>query len=352
MAHQQLTSASAKCTRCGQEKPRTNEFFGLFKKTPDGLLSRCRLCINLGWRDNNHRHYPERGKRICAKAMRNESAKSDGLRYFACAVCRVSKLRTVEFFHPNDRCFDGLRLTCRECLNGKARVKKEPEITKRAKLRSETRKQRREDRIALLSSVGDRRLREHSAEHKRAITSAKLMQRENRRLAKDGLRTCTGCRETKPLTSEFFTIRSDTGKVRAQCNLCRDAWYKEYWKGEVIRRRCTYELRADDPVDRLRLRMSAGIRHALHGKKDGQAWEQMVGYTRSDLANHLERQFTKGMSWDNMGKWHIDHIVPLSSFKFASAKDPEFRAAWALTNLRPLWGRANIQKGDRNLYLI
>jgi hypothetical protein len=58
------------------------------------------------------------------------------------------------------------------------------------------------------------------------------------------------------------------------------------------------------------------------------------------------------MSWDNIGDWHIDHIVPLASFTFSSADDPEFRAAWALTNLRPLWAADNMRKHARREFLL
>jgi len=67
---------------------------------------------------------------------------------------------------------------------------------------------------------------------------------------------------------------------------------------------------------------------------------------------HIERQFTKGMSWDNIDKWHIDHIVPVSSFKFETPDDPDFKACWALTNLRPLWAKENQTKHKRRFHLL
>ena len=75
-------------------------------------------------------------------------------------------------------------------------------------------------------------------------------------------------------------------------------------------------------------------------------------YTISELRTHIERQFTKGMSWDNRKDWHIDHIIPLSSFKFTSSADPEFQAAWALTNLRPLWATENLVKNKKRTVLL
>jgi hypothetical protein len=77
-----------------------------------------------------------------------------------------------------------------------------------------------------------------------------------------------------------------------------------------------------------------------------------LGYTVEQLRDHLEKQFRGRMSWANMGKWHIDHIVPISSFRISGLDDPEFRAAWALTNLRPLWKRDNMEKGSKQMFLI
>lgn len=53
-----------------------------------------------------------------------------------------------------------------------------------------------------------------------------------------------------------------------------------------------------------------------------------------------------------MGDWHVDHVIPLASFSFKTAHDPDFRAAWALTNLRPLWAVANLRKGARRTHLL
>jgi hypothetical protein len=76
-----------------------------------------------------------------------------------------------------------------------------------------------------------------------------------------------------------------------------------------------------------------------------------LGYSFEELMTHLEKQFSKGMSWHNYGygdgKWHIDHIRPLASFEYDTTDCEEFRAAWALTNLRPLWQSDNLKKGSR-----
>jgi len=72
---------------------------------------------------------------------------------------------------------------------------------------------------------------------------------------------------------------------------------------------------------------------------------QLLGYTIEELMAHLEKQFTEGMTWDNYGEWHVDHIRPMTSFKFESVDDPEFKECWSLSNLQPLWWNDNLSKG-------
>jgi len=53
------------------------------------------------------------------------------------------------------------------------------------------------------------------------------------------------------------------------------------------------------------------------------------------------------MTWDNYGKWHIDHIVPIKVHNFSKVEDEDFKRCWALKNLQPLWGYENISKGAK-----
>lgn len=113
-----------------------------------------------------------------------------------------------------------------------------------------------------------------------------------------------------------------------------------------------HERYSKDAGRRLHLSMSVLVRRSLAGNKAGRRWETLVGYTATELRRHLERQFIKGMTWENIGKWHVDHILPRASFSFFSADDDEFKACWALTNLRPLWGVDNQKKSNRRTHLL
>ena len=58
------------------------------------------------------------------------------------------------------------------------------------------------------------------------------------------------------------------------------------------------------------------------------------------------------MCWENYGEWHVDHIRPLASFHIESKEDPEFKVAWGLPNLRPLWAEENLKKSSKRTLLL
>jgi len=107
------------------------------------------------------------------------------------------------------------------------------------------------------------------------------------------------------------------------------------------------EKREKDPGFRISKNISRHIRESIDRCKGGYHWEELLGFTLQELKEHLEKQFKSGMSWTNYGKWHIDHIRPVSSFSFNSYKDKEFKECWALSNLQPLWAEDNLKKGNK-----
>ena len=75
----------------------------------------------------------------------------------------------------------------------------------------------------------------------------------------------------------------------------------------------------------------------------------ILKYSPEELVVHLENQFTEGMEWDNYGEWHVDHRLPITSFKFKEVGDNEFMRCWELNNLQPMWGDENISKSNKVL---
>jgi hypothetical protein len=81
--------------------------------------------------------------------------------------------------------------------------------------------------------------------------------------------------------------------------------------------------------------------------KNGKHWPELVGWTVEQLMTHLESKFQSGMTWDNYGEWHIDHVTPRSWFPIKVVGDEAFRSCWRLENLQPMWARDNSAKGNR-----
>lgn len=148
-------------------------------------------------------------------------------------------------------------------------------------------------------------------------------------------RTLTEDQREKSRVYQREWVRTPTGRSKA----------KGYQRQSRVRRK-------SEPSFTINERMSAGIRYSLVAGKQGSSWQNLVPYTLTDLVVHLERQFLPGMSWENRGDWHIDHIRPLASFEFTTPDCPQFREAWALTNLRPLWAKDNLSKNARRTHLL
>lgn len=69
----------------------------------------------------------------------------------------------------------------------------------------------------------------------------------------------------------------------------------------------------------------------------------LVGGTPETIKKHLESQFTDNMCWENHGKWHIDHKIPLSSAK----TEEEVYQLSHYSNLQPLWAEENLKKSNK-----
>jgi len=72
---------------------------------------------------------------------------------------------------------------------------------------------------------------------------------------------------------------------------------------------------------------------------------EMTGCTPLQLRQHIESQFVKGMTWDNHGRWHIDHIMPCSAFDLTKPEQVKICFNWQ--NLRPIWANQNRSKGKK-----
>jgi hypothetical protein len=87
------------------------------------------------------------------------------------------------------------------------------------------------------------------------------------------------------------------------------------------------------------------INKLLKGINKSKSTLKLLGCTIEHLWIHLEKQFQPGMTKENYGLYHIDHIRPCASFDLTI---PEEQAkCFHYTNLQPLWAKDNLSKGAK-----
>jgi|688.fasta_scaffold732639_1 hypothetical protein len=193
------------------------------------------------------------------------------------------------------------------------------------------------------------------------------------------IRKCTKCQEKKPIEL-FYKDSSKPHGYGYSCKACGlkianerynklekterlSYYYKNKEKVRAYQK--VYELKTkkerreyfrkweterikNDPCYRIRKYLGNRIRDALktNNIKKSKSIIELCGAGLDVVRTHLESQFKPGMSWENHGKWHIDHIKPVSLFNLL---DPnEVKKCCHYTNLQPLWAFENLSKGAKH----
>lgn len=86
--------------------------------------------------------------------------------------------------------------------------------------------------------------------------------------------------------------------------------------------------------------------------KPNEVW-LLLGYTKNEFIQNIKSKMEPWMNWENntyarsdIRTWHLDHVIPKSSFNYTSVQDEAFRKCWALNNLNPYEAIVNIVKGN------
>jgi len=98
-------------------------------------------------------------------------------------------------------------------------------------------------------------------------------------------------------------------------------------------------------IENLRARMGRAIKYNDAIKSDTTI--KLIGCDLDILKQYLENKFKDGMSWNNYGEWHIDHILPCASFDLVN--EEEQKKCFHYKNLQPLWAQDNYKKSSKIL---
>ncbi len=160
------------------------------------------------------------------------------------------------------------------------------------------------------------------------------------------MKLCSTCNILRCI-SQFSKQRDKPDGHSAQCKLCIKKRRAKYFTNPEVRHKINVrrrKRRATNPIARISGNLRTRIWYAVKGRNYKNATtEAMLGCSFEQLKEHLEKQFVDGMSWDNYGEWHIDHIKPLT---LANSTDMLTQLCH-YSNLQPLWALENASKGGR-----
>ena len=264
------------CTKCNIEKPLTD--FNKDKKGKHGFSSICKLCIKA-----YQKAYQEANKdKIREKRKAYREANKDKMK----AYYQVNKDEVIE--------------------RGKAYYEaNKDKIREKRKEYYEANK----DKAKAYYEANKDKIREKDKErHKAYYEANKDKIREQRKAYREA--------------------NKDKIKAYREANKEKIRLYQKEW---------TIKKRKEDPLFKLQKNIRSLILDKI--KKKGYTKKsktyQILGCTYEEFKEHLERQFTKGMTWENYGDWHLDHIYPVS----LAENEEELIKLNHYTNFQPLWRR-------------
>lgn len=128
----------------------------------------------------------------------------------------------------------------------------------------------------------------------------------------------------------------ECGKRRNRCRKCGGGYYCEH---NTIKHVC----KVCNETGHLMATVRKRVYDALKSSKTKKSIEYL-GCTVEFYKKYIEEKFEEGMSWENHGEWHIDHIIPL---KYDDPTMEQVIERLHYTNTQPLWARDNLFKGNR-----
>lgn len=345
------------CKRCNKEHP--IERFSFHGRSPDGLAYECQSCRSDYYQANKGRFY---ARLLEYRTKKKQEREEEKLRNPKPDNSALISEETRQRRAKNKEYADKHRLEHPNYQKEYQAKYRKTHMAKRAeerRIRKENKMiLRRERRLIEMEEYKKEKLieKEFKAKIKYGMSEEEL---RNRAIEEDSkqLERLLKARIARARRKALYVADSER---RLKMNRERQAENRKI-NGDFIREKeRTYQKnrRISHPAYKLRHSVSAAIGSSLKHRgssKRGKKTFDYIGYTLIELKTHLESQFEPWMNWSNHGgrtddprqTWHIDHIIPQSSFNFDSLESDEFKKCWALSNLRPLEKIANIKKGNK-----
>lgn len=165
---------------------------------------------------------------------------------------------------------------------------------------------------------------------------------------KDGLQSwCKGCRRDHKNVDKTKSQQRSWYLVNRERLLDKAALYRKANQHRIqeVKAKIHYERLNNDVEYRIACNLRSRLYSAIKNNQKSGSAVRDLGCSIGELKLYLENQFESGMTWDNYGEWHIDHVIPLSHFNLLDRM--EFLEAVNWLNLQPMWAKDNLSKHAR-----
>lgn len=167
-------------------------------------------------------------------------------------------------------------------------------------------------------------------EKRKNTDSVRFKVNELIKLINENESVCTKCLAIKD-KSCFIKDNSRKNKLSSYCKECKNKYFRNKKNNDI-----NFKI-----ICNLRSSLSESIRKNKLSKEYKTL--DILGISLEDFKLFIESKFKEDMSWDNYGKWHIDHIIPIS---YGKNIEEIYKLSY-YTNFQPLWMIENCSKGNR-----
>lgn len=349
-----------KCTYCKIEKELSE--FSIKKNGLFGKNSNCKNCVKL----------KSDIRKVKTLILRNENKLITEKK---CSKC--NKIKIIDNFTQDTSKSNGFYSSCKSCNkqyvvnyrnDNKVKISesKKKAVLKKIDYYSNYKKQWHQENREVISK---RAKENYSTNRSEILAKSKEDRKVKRKLqleeySKIENLECKKCKSIKPKIN-FIPIMNGKFGYRIHCIECIEKKKLERQENSRLRSSEYYtenreslikygyqkklERLNSDPIFKFKALISHRIRRAIVSQNGTKSKRTLnyLGCSIEEARIHIEKQFTKGMNWNNHGNygWHIDHIKPCS--KFDLTNEEEQKECFNYKNLQPLWAKDNLSKGNK-----
>lgn len=160
---------------------------------------------------------------------------------------------------------------------------------------------------------------------------------------------CCRCKRNKNIF-QYHKNKTKKDGVNSMCKECISEYKKEYGKKNALKireqnREYVFKRRNENSLLRIKTNLTNLIGDKIRrgGYTKRSKVKTILGCDYSYFKKYISDKFIDGMSWENYGRWHLDHIIPSSS----ANTEEELLSLNHYSNFQPLWASDNFKKSNK-----